>query len=76
MFKIWFLVALISTPHTTGIKYHGVGGYNSLEKCEAQQLIYENYLADFELRLGTSAVWVESYCLEFQSFNKGRSNDV
>ncbi len=76
MFTIWFLVALISTPHTTAIKYHGAGGYNSLEKCEAQQLIYENYLTDFEIKIGSKAVWVQSYCLEFESFNKGNQNNA
>jgi len=76
MFKIWFLVALISTPHTTAIKYHGAGGYDSLEKCEAQQLIYENYLTDFEINIGSKAVWVQSYCLEFESFNKGKENNA
>tara|TARA_R110002012_G_scaffold52547_5_gene134928 strand:- start:4404 stop:4634 length:231 start_codon:yes stop_codon:yes gene_type:complete len=76
MFKIWFLVALISTPNTSAIKYHGAGGYDSIEECKQQKIIYENYLAEFQMRLGSNAVFVQSYCLEFETFKKGKPNDV
>lgn len=74
MIKVWFLIALITTIDQSAIKYHGIGAYNTIEECEVHQIQYENFLTEYEIRLGKKAVWVESYCLPFHSFE--RKKDV
>ncbi len=74
MFKVWFLLALITTPNHTTIKYHGVGAYDTIEACQKHQIQYENFLIENELRFGNRAVWVESYCMPFHTFK--RNGDV
>ena len=68
LIKVWFLMALMSYPNINAIHYKGFGGFTSLEECEEVRIMTENGIAEMEMNRGTPAVYIETYCLEFEAF--------
>ena len=68
MVTVWFLIALIALPGIPAINYKGYYAYRSLEKCEMQRPLLENFIVDTELRKGHNPFYVQTYCLEMQAF--------
>ena len=68
MIKVWFLMALMSYPNLNAIHYKGFGGFTSKEECEEVRMMTENGIAEMEMNRGTQAVYIETYCLEFDAF--------
>ena len=68
LIKVWFLMALMSYPNINAIHYKGFGGFTSLEECEEVRIMTENGIAEMEMNRGTLAVYIETYCLEFEAF--------
>jgi hypothetical protein len=66
--KVWFLMALMSYPNINAIHYKGFGGFTSLEECEEKRILTENGIAEMEMSRGTPAVYIETYCMEFDAF--------
>ena len=62
MIKIWFLMALMSYPHSKGY-----GGFLEKEECEERRIIAENIIADYEIKRGNT-VYIETYCMEMEAF--------
>jgi hypothetical protein len=67
MIKIWFLMALMSYPHSPAIMYKGYGGFLEKEECEERRIFAENIIADYEIRRGNT-VYIETYCMEMEAF--------
>ena len=67
MIKIWFLMALMSSPNMPAIMYKGYGGFLSLDECESKRVVIENYITDVEMQRGNT-VYVETYCMEMEAF--------
>ena len=68
MIKVWFLMALMSYPNINAIHYKGFGGFTTFEECEEKRMMTENGIAEMEMSRGTPAVYIETYCLEFDAF--------
>ena len=68
MTTVWFLIALIAFPGVPSIHYKGYYAYRSLEACETQRPLLENFMVDRELRKGNNPFYIETYCLEMQAF--------
>ena len=68
LIKVWFLMALMSYPNLNAIHYQGFGGFTSLQECEDVRIVTENRIAKMEMSRGTPAVYIETYCLEFEAF--------
>ena len=68
MATVWFLMALIAFPGVPAIQYKGYYAYPSLEKCEAQRVPLENFMADVETGRGNDTFYIQTYCLEMQAF--------
>ena len=68
MIKVWFLMALMSYPDLNAIHYKGFGGFTSQEECEEKRIMTENGIAEMEMSRGTQAIYIETYCLEFEAF--------
>ena len=68
MIKVWFLMALMSYPNINAIHYKGFGGFTTFEECEEKRMMTENGIAEMEIDRGTQAVYIETYCLEFDAF--------
>ncbi len=68
MIKVWFLMALISYPHMNAIHYKGYGGFDKKEECEQTRVLVENLIAQTEMNKGTSAFFIETYCMEMYAF--------
>ena len=67
MIKIWFLMALMSYPHSPTILNKGYGGFLSMKECEERRIIAENMIADYEIKRGNT-VYIETYCMEMEAF--------
>ena len=67
MIKVWFLMALMSSPNMPAIMYKGYGGFLSLDECESKRVVIENYITDVEMQRGNT-VYVETYCMEMEAF--------
>ena len=61
-------MALMSYPNINAIHYKGFGGFTTLEECENVRIMTENGIAEMEMNRGTLAVYIETYCLEFEAF--------
>ena len=61
-------MALMSYPNLNAIHYKGFGGFTSEEECEEVRILTENGIAEMEMSRGTQAVYIETYCLEFEAF--------
>ena len=61
-------MALMSYPNVNAIHYKGYGGFTTKEECEEARMITENGIAEMEMSRGTQAVYIETYCLEFEAF--------
>ena len=61
-------MALMSYPNINAIHYKGFGGFTSLEECEDVRMMTENGIAKMEMDRGTLAVYIETYCMEFEAF--------
>ena len=70
MIKIWFLMALMSYPHSPAIMYKGYGGFLTMEDCENRRILVENLITDYEIRRGNT-VYIETYCMEMEAFISG-----
>ena len=68
MIKVWFLMALMAYPNMNAIHYKGYGGFDKQEECEERRIIIENLIAQTEINRGTTAFFVETYCLEMYAF--------
>ena len=68
MTTVWFLIALIAFPGVSAMQYKGYYAYHTKEACEMQRPSLENFIVDRELRKGTTAFYVETYCLEMGAF--------
>jgi len=68
LIKVWFLMALMSYPNLNAIHYQGFGGFTSLQECEDVRIVTENRIAKMEMSRRTPAVYIETYCLEFEAF--------
>ena len=66
--KVWFLMALMSYPNLNAIHYQGFGGFTTLEECEEKRILTENGIAEMEMSRGAPAVYIETYCMEFEAF--------
>jgi len=67
MIKVWFLIALLSYPNYPAIVYRGFGGFMSNEKCESKKIEVENFIIEFETKMGRTA-YVDTFCLETETF--------
>ena len=82
MIKVWFLMALMSYPNVNAIHYKGFGGFTTKEECEDVRIITENGISGMEIERGTQAVYIETYCIEFEAFPsqfdapKKKNNDI
>jgi hypothetical protein len=66
MIKIWFMLILVSMPNAPSIKYNGFI-YPSQEECEyARYELHEAY--NEKSTEYKSAVVLDAYCIEFESF--------
>jgi hypothetical protein len=61
-------MALMSYPNINAIHYKGFGGFTSQEECEEKRIMTENGIAEMEMSRGTQAIYIETYCLEFEAF--------
>ena len=68
LIKVWFLMALMAYPNMNAIHYKGYGGFDKQEECEDRRIIVENLIAQAEITRGTTAFFVETYCLEMYAF--------
>ena len=68
MIKIWFLMALMAYPNMNAIHYKGYGGFNLEEDCEERRIVIENLIAQTEMNKGTSAFFIETFCMEMHAF--------
>ena len=68
LIKVWFLMALMSYPNINAIHYKGFGGFTSMEECENARMMTEDRITEMEMGRGTQAVYIETYCLEFEAF--------
>ena len=68
LIKVWFLMALMSYPNLNAIHYKGFGGFTSLQECEDVRIVTENRIAEMEMSREAPAVYIETYCLEFEAF--------
>ena len=66
MIKIWFMLILVSMPNAPSIKYNGFI-YPDEEECQVARYefyeAYNNKPTDYK-----SALIMDSYCVEFNSF--------
>ena len=69
MTTVWFLIALMAFPGVSAMNYKGYYAYHTKEDCEMQRPSLENFIADRELRKGTTTFYVETYCLEMSAFD-------
>ena len=66
MVKIWFMLVLLSMPNAPSVKYNGFI-YSSEEECQvARYELHETY--DNKPTEYKSALIIDSYCVEFESF--------
>ena len=75
MIKVWFLMALLSYPDYPAIVYKGFGGFLNKEKCEEQRIKSENYIVDFETKMGRT-IYIETFCLETYTFPTSLKNKL
>ena len=68
MVTVWFLMALIAFPGIPAMNYKGYYAYHTKGDCEVQRPSLENFIADGEIRKGTTTFYVETYCLEMSVF--------
>ena len=68
MITVWFLIALIAFPGVPAMNYKGYYAYHTREDCEMQRPSLENFIAEKELKEGSPAFYIETYCLEMHAF--------
>ena len=68
MVTVWFLIALIAFPGVPAMQYKGYYAYHTEKECETQRPYLENFIVDRELRKGTAAFYVKTFCLEMDAF--------
>jgi len=68
LIKVWFLMALMSYPNINAIHYKGFGGFTTKEECEEKRILTENGIVEMEISRGTPAIYIETYCMEFDAF--------
>ena len=61
-------MALMAYPNLNAIHYKGYGGFDKQEECEERRIIIENLIAQTEINRGTTAFFVETYCMEMYAF--------
>ena len=75
MIKVWFMLILFSVPNSPSIRYNGYL-YSSEGECQMARYelfeVYNNKPTEYK-----SAVVLDSYCIEFESFPiRGLNNPI
>ena len=61
-------MALMTYPDLNAIHYKGFGGFTTKEECEEKRILTENGIVEMEMSRETPAIYIETYCMEFDAF--------